>query len=153
MPAHTCVTECAGNTGYIYIYIYHRRAPFLRMCLWWSLCTLYLLACQVRVNVGAQVFVVVFMCDVFRVLTPFVDSAQAFWASLCFKSQSGLDCKVHNSKNNPICAVLFSFLLFKKQIPKENNNKKLALKTPNIIYISRNCFWWYTDLLQTCIML
>ena len=50
------------------IYIYHCGAPFLRMYLRWSLCTLYLLACQVRVTVGAQVFVV-FMCDVFRVLT------------------------------------------------------------------------------------
>ena len=29
---------------------------FLRMCLWWSLCTLCLLACQVRVTVGGSGF-------------------------------------------------------------------------------------------------
>ena len=37
------------------------------MYLWWSLlCPLYLLACQVRVTIATQVFVVAFMCDIFQ---------------------------------------------------------------------------------------
>ena len=35
--------------------------PFLRMYHWWSFCTLHLLACQVRVTVASQAFVVVFV--------------------------------------------------------------------------------------------
>ena len=57
MPVHTCVAECAWNVGYTR----HRKAaggvgggggPFLRMYLWWSVYTLYLHACQVRVIAG-----------------------------------------------------------------------------------------------------
>ena len=33
-------------------YCRRHRSLLLRMYLWWSLCTLYLLACQVRVIVG-----------------------------------------------------------------------------------------------------
>ena len=55
MPVHTCVTECARIVGYIYICVcvcVTGGHPFLRMYLWWSLCTLYLHACQLRVAVG-----------------------------------------------------------------------------------------------------
>ena len=44
VPVPTCVAECARNGGYIC----HWGHPFLSMCLWWSFCTLYLLARQVE---------------------------------------------------------------------------------------------------------
>ena len=37
-----------------------------RMYLWWSLCTLYLHACQMRVTVGDSVFVVVLVWHLSR---------------------------------------------------------------------------------------
>ena len=46
--AHLCCWVCLKWR----VYICHWWASFLRMCLWWSLCTLCLLACQVRVTVG-----------------------------------------------------------------------------------------------------
>ena len=39
----------------------------IRGCLWWSLCTCYLLACQVRVTVGDSGLCCFCFCDVFRV--------------------------------------------------------------------------------------
>ena len=62
MPVHTCVAECAWNVAYNY----KPRGAFKKkiekivgilflcvwMYLWWSLCTLYLHAFQVRVIVG-----------------------------------------------------------------------------------------------------
>ena len=57
------------------------------MYFWWSLCPLYLHACQVRVAVGDSG-----LCCCTRVtyfknkLTPLlVDSARALWASFCFR--------------------------------------------------------------------
>ena len=59
-----------------------------RMYLWWSLCTLYLLACQVRVTVGDSGLCFWFLRDVFRALvnsfacwlkvTPFSNRLQRF---------------------------------------------------------------------------
>ena len=53
----------------------HKNASsnsFLRLCqdhlrtyFWWSLCVLYLLACQMSVTVATEVFVAVSMCDAF----------------------------------------------------------------------------------------
>ena len=39
----------------------------IRGCLWWSLCTCYLLACQVRITVGDSGLCCFCFCDVFRV--------------------------------------------------------------------------------------
>ena len=52
MPVHTCVAEWR-------VYMNHWRDPFSRLYLWWSLYTVYLLACQVELLQAIQVFVVV----------------------------------------------------------------------------------------------
>ena len=39
-------------------YRYAKPAHNMRMYFWWSVCTFYVLACQVRVTVEIQVFVV-----------------------------------------------------------------------------------------------
>ena len=39
----------------------------IRGCLWWSLCTCYLFACQVRITVGDSGLCCFCFCDVFRV--------------------------------------------------------------------------------------
>ena len=57
------------------------------MHLWWSLCTLYLHACQVRVTVGdSGLYCCICVTSFGRWLTPLcVDSAQALWASFCLR--------------------------------------------------------------------
>lgn len=68
----TSVAEYAWNGN-----IYHWVASLLRTYIWWSLCTLCLLAYQVRVNVNDSVLrcCVLYYSDVSRaLLLPFVDS-------------------------------------------------------------------------------
>ena len=65
--AHLCCWVCLKWREYIC----HWGASFLRMCLWWSLCTLCLLACQVRGTVGDSGFCWCFCVTSFRCqLTP-----------------------------------------------------------------------------------
>ena len=52
---------------YIYIYIYYWGHPFLRMYLWQSLCTLYLLTCQVRVTVDDTKIIIMIIKRISRV--------------------------------------------------------------------------------------
>ena len=53
--------------------------------LWWSLYTLYLHACQVRVTVGNSDLFCLYLCYVVWVLINCIDSAWALWASFCFR--------------------------------------------------------------------
>ena len=67
----------------------------LRMYPWWSLCTLYLLACQVRVTVGDSDLCYVCVTSFGRWLTSlFVHSPQEVWALLRFTLKTGFtgDC-------------------------------------------------------------
>ena len=67
MPVHTYVAECAWNGGYNCIPfgdIFCCSVFVLRMYLWWSLCTLYLLACQV--TYFRRLRSLLCLCDVFR---------------------------------------------------------------------------------------
>ena len=67
-----------------------RGPPFLRMYLWWSLCTLNLFACQVRVTVGdSGLCCCVCVTSFERSITHLcVDSARAIYASFCFERKA-----------------------------------------------------------------
>ena len=73
--------------------------------LWWSLCTLYLHACQVRVTIGDSGLCCCGCVMYFeRQWTPLrVDSACALWASFCFRFVSATGrhqtCKITGSKH------------------------------------------------------
>ena len=93
-PVHTCRLVCL-NGGYI-CHCGHSFFCFvLNMYLWWSFCTLYLLARQVELPWAIQVFVAVsLVCQ--ALLTAFVDSTQALSASFCSTLQQftlRLTCK------------------------------------------------------------
>ena len=67
----------------------------MMMSPWWSFCTLYLLACQVKVTAGdSGLCYYVCVTSFERKLAPlFVDSAQALWASFCFRLCFSLSLK------------------------------------------------------------
>ena len=61
--------ECTSDGVYVPCIYTHARWELLWMYFWWSLCTLYLHACQVRVTVGDSVrSLLLCLCDVFRML-------------------------------------------------------------------------------------
>ena len=62
------------------VYMLMRGILFLRMYLWWKYCTLYLLACHVRVTLGTQVFFLLCLWDVFRALI----NSLVCWFHFCF---------------------------------------------------------------------
>ena len=71
----------------MYVYVNKLVQLTQRMYLWWSSCTLYLLACQVRVTGGDSGLCCCACVTSFeRELTPLcVGSARALWASFCFR--------------------------------------------------------------------
>ena len=72
-----------GNSS---AYISSTNQPFLRINLWWSSCSLYLLACQVRSPLAVQVFAPVFMWRLSGAnLSIICWLGQALWASFCVR--------------------------------------------------------------------
>ena len=58
-------------------------ASFLWGC---TSCGDYVVACQVRITIHYSGSLLLHLCDIFQVLiNAFVDSAQAFWSSFCFR--------------------------------------------------------------------
>ena len=68
-------------------YINSTRGTFSKRYIWWSLCTLYLHACHVRVTVGNSglCFVLVYLSYVFQALINSLDSVRALWVSFCLR--------------------------------------------------------------------
>ena len=71
-----CTEACMSRIPFSFAsWLLRLFGQFIDLCLWWSLCTLYLLACQVRVTVGHSGLCCVCVTSFKRELTPLcVDS-------------------------------------------------------------------------------